>query len=265
MEELDKIFEANKALWDKRTDIHVDSDFYDMKSFIEGKSSLNSFELDLLGDLNGKTALHLQCHFGQDTMSLARMGAKATGLDFSINAIEKASKFSKELNIPASFVCCNVLEMDQHLESTFDLVFASYGICGWLPDLGKWAELIAQRIEKGGRFIIVDFHPVVWMFDDDFEGIKYSYFNVELIDEDLENTYTDKTSKVNMKSYSWNHSLSDIVGALMDAGLTLNQFKEYDYSPYECLNNMVEFEKGKFQIKGMEGKLPMVYGLEFIK
>lgn len=265
MEKVNDMFESNKVLWDKRTDIHVDSEFYDMDSFKKGRNSLNSFELDILGNVNGKSILHLQCHFGQDTLSLARMGARVTGLDFSENAIEKAELISKELDIKASFVCCNVLEMDQHVKDTFDLVFASYGICGWLPDLEQWGKLIADRITGGGRFVIVDFHPVLWMFDDDFEYVKYPYFNKELIAEELENTYTDNTSKVMLKSFSWNHSMSEIITALVNAGLTLKQFKEYDYSPYKCFNNLVEFEEGKYHIKTMEGKLPMVYGLEFIK
>ncbi|NAW50711.1 methyltransferase domain-containing protein [Elizabethkingia argentiflava] len=256
------MFKSNKALWDKRTDIHVDSDFYDMESFKKGRNALKSFELEILGDVNAKTILHLQCHFGQDTLSLARMGANVTGLDFSENAIEKARLISKEMHIQASFVCCNVLEMDQYITDKFDLVFASYGICGWLPDLEQWGKLIADRIVEGGRFVIVDFHPVLWMFDDDF---KYSYFNKELIAEEPEHTYTDKTSKVMLKSFSWNHSISEIISALIKAGLTLKRFNEYDYSPYECFNNLVEFEEGKYQVKGMEGKLPMVYALEFIK
>ena len=257
-------FDANKTLWNERTDLHVESEFYDMKGFESGKSSLNKIELDILGNIKGEKILHLQCHFGQDTLSLTRMGARVTGLDFSDKAIHKARQISEKLDIKADFVCCNVLEMDQHITEQFDVVFASYGICGWLPQLDKWATLTAQRLKPGGRFILVDFHPFVWMFNNNFEKIQYSYFNKEVIIEEEEGTYADRGAAIKEKSYGWNHSLSEITSVLLKAGLSLTLFNEYDYSPYPCFNNIVKSDEG-YQLKGMEGKMPMVYGIEVTK
>ncbi len=256
-------FEANKQLWNQKTPVHIGSEFYDMASFEKGQHSLNSIELELLGDISGKQLLHLQCHFGQDSISMARMGAKVTGLDFSEEAIKAAKEIAEKLDISVDFICCNVLEMDQWVNTKFDIVFASYGICGWFPDLAPWAQLIADKIVSGGRFILVDFHPVIWMFDNDFNKVIYSYFNRETIKEEVNQTYTDGKLSQTMTSYSWNHSLSDIMTALRAAGLSLHQFQEVDYSPYPCFNKVVPSEKG-YHIRGYEEKLPMVYAMEWM-
>lgn len=258
-------FEANRQLWDQKTDAHVISEFYAVDAFKQGASSLNSIELDLLGDVRGKSILHLQCHFGQDTLSLARLGARVTGIDFSENAIGKARALAEELGLEAKFICCNVLDIDQHLNGEqFDLVFTSYGTIGWLPELTRWGSLIAQHLKPGGMFCLVEFHPVVWMFDDDFEGIAYSYFNRETIEEDIQGTYANRDAPVSGKSYSWNHGLAEVFQALLGAGLQLSQFKEFDYSPYPCFKHVVPAPNG-YHIKGYEGKLPMVYGVVLLK
>lgn len=264
MENYKEYFDTNKVLWDKRTEAHITSDFYDMPAFVKGRNSLNKFELDLLGELKGKKILHLQCHFGQDSISLAKMGAEVTALDFSEESIAQARAIADKMGTSVNFVCCNVLEMDQYIEEKFDIVFASYGICGWLPELSKWGALIAERLAPKGRFILVDFHPVIWMFDDNFEKISYSYFNQGAIEELDENTYTDSSIAINKKSYWWNHSFSDIISALLNADLQLMQLKEFDHSPYECFKNMVKTEEG-FQIRNMEGKMPLVYAMEYHK
>jgi SAM-dependent methyltransferase len=175
--------DKNKALWNKRTDYHFQSQFYNVDKFIKGESSLNEIELALLGDVANKTILHLQCHFGQDTLSLARLGAIATGVDLSDKAIEKAKELAEKINSNARFICCNIYDLPGYLHEKFDIVFTSYGTIGWLPDLNKWAKLIADYLKPGGTFILVEFHPVVWMFDSDFTKIEYSYFKKEPIVE----------------------------------------------------------------------------------
>ncbi|MGH1335997.1 MAG: class I SAM-dependent methyltransferase [Aureispira sp.] len=260
----EKHFAANRELWNHKAALHVDAEFYDQVSFEQGRNSLNAFELELLGAVNNTKTLHVQCHFGQDSLSLTRMGAQVTGVDFSQQAINTASDLSKRLELPAQFVCCNVLDMEQHLEEKFDLAFASYGICGWFPDFKAWARQVAQRLELGGRLILVDFHPALWMFDKEFTYLQYSYFNKELITEVEEATYTGQAQQP-LDCYSWNHSLADIISAFLEVGLTVQQFKEYDYSPYPCFSKMVPRPEGGYYIKGLEGKLPMVYGLELIK
>ncbi|QYJ67803.1 class I SAM-dependent methyltransferase [Flavobacterium litorale] len=252
---------VNKAAWNSKTAVHINSDFYDMPSFLKGKSSLNSIELELLGDVKGKKILHLQCHFGQDTLSLARMGAIVTGVDLSDKAIEKAQELSETLNIAGRFICCDVYSLPEHLDEEFDIVFTSYGTIGWLPDMEKWASIVSRYLKPKGQFIFADFHPVVWMFDDAFTDIAYSYFNKQTIFETIAGSYTDNDADISTDIISWNHSIADVLSNLLKKGLQLKEFKEYDYSPYDCLEGMEEFETGKFRIKKMGNKIPMVYAL----
>ena len=255
----------NKNTWNNKTEVHIASEFYDMKGFLEGKSTLNSIELKLLGDISNKKILHLQCHFGQDTMTFARMGAQATGIDFSEKAIEKATEFSKQLNLDTTFICCDIYEAPKYLKDQFDIVFTSYGTIGWLPDLDKWATVVSQFLKPGGQFIMADFHPVVWMYDNDFKEVFYSYFNIEPIIEDESGTYADRYSEIEAKTITWNHPISETLNALITNEVELNSFNEYDYSPYNCFNNTEEFEPNKFRIKTFENKIPMVYSIKGTK
>lgn len=258
---MEKYFETNKQSWNKRTDIHLESDFYDNENFIKGKSSLNAIELDLLGDISGKKILHLQCHFGQDTISLNKLGAEVTGVDLSDNAISKANELAQKTNAKAKFICCNIYDLPNHLNEEFDLIFTSYGTIVWLPDLNEWASIISKFLKPGGQLVFVDFHPVVWMFDDDFTHIKYNYFNNGEIVETDEGTYTDGENQPKLESITWNHSLSETTNALINSGLTIKSFNEYDYSPYDCFNNTVKIEERKYRIKGIDEKMPMVFSI----
>jgi 2-polyprenyl-3-methyl-5-hydroxy-6-metoxy-1,4-benzoquinol methylase len=154
--------EINKQSWNGRVDAHIKSEFYGVEDFIKGKTSLQEIELNLLGDIKNKSILHLQCHFGQDTISLSRMGAKATGIDLSDKAIESAKELNATTKTDASFICCNVYDLPQHLNEEFDIVYTSYGTIGWLPDMDKWANVVSTFLKPGGKFIFVEFHPVVW-------------------------------------------------------------------------------------------------------
>jgi 2-polyprenyl-3-methyl-5-hydroxy-6-metoxy-1,4-benzoquinol methylase len=260
MENPDSYLKANQQLWDQKTEVHVDSEFYDMQSFLAGQTSLNEIELSLLGDIRDKSLLHLQCHFGQDTLSLARMGARTIGIDLSEKAVQKAQQLADQLDLQARFIASDVFQLDKKLEGQFDIVFTSYGVIGWLPELKSWARIVDHFLKPGGQFIFVEFHPVVWMFDDDFTKVDYAYFNKEAIIEETKGTYADRNAPINAQSYNWNHSLSDVIGALLERGLQVTHFQEYDYSPYDCFNHTVKSEKG-YQIKGMEGEIPMVFSL----
>ena len=261
----EKYFLTNKTNWDNRVPIHRDSSFYDIQSFKNGKNSLNHIEISELGNVKGKTVLHLQCHFGLDSLSWSRLGAKVTGIDFSEKAIDLANQLNAELDMDATFVCCNVYDLEQCLNAKYDIVFTSYGVIGWLPDLQRWAKIISHFLKPGGTFYMAEFHPYVWMFDDNFTRIEYSYFNVGVIETDNENTYANRTEEFNHKEYSWNHPISDVVNALIGAGLNISMLHEYDYSPYDCFKNMVKKEDGKFYISGMENKLPMIYSIKASK
>ena len=253
--------EINRASWNNRTETHLKSEFYDLDNFLKGKTSLNSIELELLGDVSGKTILHLQCHFGQDTISLSRLGASVTGVDLSDKAIESAIKIAKETHSTTTFICCDLYDLPNQLDKQFDIVFTSYGTIGWLPDIDKWAKIISKFLKPGGQFVFVEFHPVVWMFDDNFEKIFYRYFNSGAIIESESGTYADKHATISNEYVMWNHGLSEVINSLIKNGLEINQFDEYDYSPYNCFNNTIEVEPKKFRIKHLEDKIPMVYSL----
>lgn len=261
MSQYEQYFKENKNLWNQRTTVHKDSAFYDLAGFKAGTNSLTTIELNEIGDVREKSLLHLQCHFGMDTMSFSRMGAKCTGIDLSDDAIKLAREINDELRLDAKFVCCNVYDTSKYVKEEFDIVFTSYGVVGWLPDLDLWARVIAEKLKRGGFFYMAEFHPVVWMFDEEFTHIKYHYDNREVIITENEGTYTDRNADIKGKEYSWNHSISEVMNALIGAGLKIEFFNEYMYSPYPCFRNVVETEKGKWHIKGMEGKIPMVYSL----
>ena len=253
--------EINRKSWNNRVETHLKSEFYDLDNFMKGKSSLNSIELELLGDLNGKSILHLQCHFGQDTISLGRLGANVTGVDLSDQAIASAIKIAKEANSSATFICCDIYDLPKHLDRQFDIVFTSYGTIGWLPDIDKWAKIVSQFLKPDGQFVFVEFHPVVWMFDDNFEQIGYRYFNSGAILESENGTYADKTANITQEYVMWNHGLGEVINSLIKNGLEINHFKEYDYSPYNCFKKTIEFEPKKYRIEHLEDKIPMVFSI----
>lgn len=255
----------NQKAWNDKTDVHIASDFYNMQSFLEGKSTLNEIELQLLGDISGKNILHLQCHFGQDTMTFSRMGAKAKGIDLSNKAIERANEIANQLNLDTNFICCDLYDAPNHLNEKFDIVFTSYGTIGWLPDLDKWAKVVSHFLKPNGKFIMADFHPVVWMYDNDFKEVFYSYFNIEPIIEEETGTYAEKDAQLSTKTISWNHPISEILNSLISNNLEINSFNEYDYSPYSCFNPIEEFEPNKFRIKTFGNKIPMVYSIKATK
>jgi 2-polyprenyl-3-methyl-5-hydroxy-6-metoxy-1,4-benzoquinol methylase len=261
----EQYIDINKTLWNERTGHHLGSAFYDMESFISGRSSLNDIELDIIGDVNGKSILHLQCHFGQDTLSLARMGAKVTGVDFSEAAIDKANELSNQLGLDAAFICSDVYKLYEKLDRQFDMVFTTYGVLGWLPDMKRWANVVSKFLKPGGKLILVEFHPAVWMFDNAFTYVQYSYFNKETIIENEEGTYADKKAPMQLGSVNWNHDLSEVLQNIIDTGLTIEAFHEYDYSPYNAFSKTVEFAPGKYHIHGMEEKLPLVYAVMAVK
>ena len=253
--------ELNKESWNKRTAYHVTSDFYEMNAFKAGKSSLMDIELGLLGDVKGKRILHLQCHFGQDSLSLARMGAKVTGIDLSAKAIATAKELNTELNLDAEFIVSDVYDLPNNLQGEFDIVYTSYGTIGWLPDMNKWGSIISHFLKPEGKFVFVEFHPNVWMYDDDFTKVKYNYFKDDAIVEEEEGTYADKEADVTFKYVCWNHGLSEVMSGLLTNGLIINKFKEYNYSPYDCFAHTEKIADRKFQIKPFGNKMPLCYSI----
>tara|TARA_B100001758_G_C18310574_1_gene557608 strand:- start:266 stop:1054 length:789 start_codon:yes stop_codon:yes gene_type:complete len=257
----DNFLSKNIKAWDKRTNIHICSDFYNMDKFRANKSSLNSIELEGIGSVANKSLLHLQCHFGQDTLSLAREGAEVTGVDFSSQSIKYAKQLSNEIGIPACFILEDVLKLD--LKQEFDFIFTSYGVLGWLPDLKCWAEVVARHLKKGGVFYIAEFHPFLHLID---ERYKWDYFFKERPDiERKYGSYTDGGDDVLIEDCWWNHSFAEIFESLETAGLKLLEFQEFDYSPYH-LDGMVMRSQGEYVLgKRKSQSLPYVFTLKATK
>lgn len=265
MDTNDDYFRINKATWNTKVNIHEKSGMYDLMAFKNGTTSLKTYELNALGDVNGKSLLHLQCHFGQDTLSWSRMGAKCVGVDFSDEGIRLAQKLNEELHLDADFFCCNVLDISKHIKDTFDIVFTSYGVIGWLPDLKPWGKMIAERLKKGGVFFMAEFHPIVWMFDylGEKPNLKYGYMQDEVIYEEYEGTYADTNSKMMSKEYGWNHGLGKVVSALTEAGLHIEYLKEHDESPYNVLPDLRQMESGMYCTK--DKLYPLIFTLKATK
>jgi SAM-dependent methyltransferase len=265
MEDNTNYFEVNKTTWNKKVDVHAESDMYKMKAFKSGETSLMPYELKALGDVSGKSLLHLQCHFGQDTLSWSRMGARAVGVDLSDKGVKLATQLNDELHLSAEFVCCNVLDTSAHILETFDIVYTSYGVIGWLPDLNPWAKMIAERLNVGGTFYIVEFHPILWMFNyaDGESKMKYHYNRKEVIYDEYEGTYADQGSKMVSREYGWNHGLSAVVNALVEAGLKIEYLNEYDESPYDVFPNLIKLDNGMFKMK--DQLFPMLFEIKATK
>lgn len=265
MSKNDNYFEVNKATWNQKVAVHAKSEMYDMEAFKAGKSSLMPYELKALGDVNGQSLLHLQCHFGQDTLSWSRMGAKCTGIDISDEAIALAQSLNTELGLDAEFVCCNVLDTSKHVSDVFDIVFTSYGTIGWLPDLKPWAKMISERLKPGGTFYIAEFHPIVWMFDyvSGKSVLRYGYQQEEAIYEEYEGTYANQSDKMVSKEYGWNHGLSEVINSLIEAGLRIDYLNEYDESPYNVLPELEKSSSGMYVTK--DKLYPLIFELKATK
>lgn len=258
-------FETNRKTWNEKVKIHAGSAMYDLEAFKTGKSSLMHYEQKALGDVQGKSMLHLQCHFGQDTLSWSRMGAKCTGVDLSDEGIKLAKELNDELRLDANFICCNVLETSKFVNETFDIVFTSYGVIGWLPDLKPWGKMIAERLKSGGVFYMVEFHPIVWMFDylDSKSVMKHGYMQDDVIYEEYEGTYANQDSKMISKEYGWNHGLSEVINALTEAGLQIEFLNEYNESPYDVLPELIKTNTGMYCTK--DQLYPLIFEIKASK
>ncbi|MFQ5570033.1 MAG: class I SAM-dependent methyltransferase [Rhodothermales bacterium] len=255
--------DVNRALWNRWTRIHQRSAFYDVDGFKAGKSSLMRIEREELGDVSGKSLLHLQCHFGLDTLSWARAGARVTGVDFAEEAIALARSLSEELSIPATFVCADLYELPEVLAERFDIVFTSYGVLPWLADIDRWARIAAHFLKPGGTFYLVEFHPFLNVLDDTGEQITYPYFGrAEPLSFDVEGSYADPDAAFAHPSYQWSHGLGGIVTALLAAGLTLEFLHEFPYSVYDCFPFLEADQPGRYVWRGRPGMVPVMFSIK---
>jgi 2-polyprenyl-3-methyl-5-hydroxy-6-metoxy-1,4-benzoquinol methylase len=268
-QELDDYFKANRALWDEYTQIHARSKFYDLEGFKAGRNTLQSFEIEELSDVAGKSLLHLQCHFGMDTLSWARLGAKVTGVDFSEKAIELAEQLGQELDLDAQFVCANVYELPQVLQGKFDIVYTSGGVLIWLPDLARWAQVITHVLKKGGTFYMFEIHPFSQIFDGEAGltklHIRYPYFPpAEPLKFDVEGSYADREARINQKvDYEWVHTMSDMLNALIAAGLRIEFMHEFSFTIYAQIPDLMEQgSDGLWRLKEGGDSVPLLFSLK---
>lgn len=248
-------FEMNRLAWDQRARVHVDSAFYDVAGFLGGKTSLREIELAELTGVKGKRLLHLQCHFGLDTLSWARLGALCTGVDISPVAIEQARGLAARAGLEAEFVCSDVYGFRPSRPGAWDIVFTSYGAICWLPNLERWAEVVASNLAAGGTFYMVEFHPIYDLI------AGYSYFNTGIPDVDESGTYTENGSAAVAKMAVWPHPMADVVNALLGAGIRIERLSEFPFSPYNCFEGLVEREPGRFYLRHGEHDVPLVYSV----
>jgi SAM-dependent methyltransferase len=265
---MDRYLEANRTHWDEATSVHAASEFYDVEAFKAGKNRLHRIEREELSDVSGKSLLHLQCHFGLDTLCWARLGATVTGIDFSPVAIENARALSTETGVPGRFLVSDLYELPSRLDEQFDIVFTSYGAIYWLPDLKRWGEIAASFVASGGIFYIAEFHPTGFMFDTVDKAIpdyrlKYPYFYSPDPIVDDSGDYADPNAPMqNTRTYSWAHSMSDIVNAINDAGLDIEFFHEFPLSAMKQFPWMVPDGDDMWKVPSDHYQMPMTFSIK---
>jgi 2-polyprenyl-3-methyl-5-hydroxy-6-metoxy-1,4-benzoquinol methylase len=260
----DEAEKNNIKFWNEIAPIHLNS--YDIEALRKGKSHIDEIQKKELYPVKNKELLHLQCHIGTDTLSLAMDGAKVTGVDFSKKSIEIAKTLRNELNLKADFVYSNIYDIKKKIKKQFDIVYTSKGVLAWLKDIDEWANIISHFLKKDGIFYIMDIHPFKHIFDDTVETeliVSYPYFHQEeaMIWDDDSPDYSDKTYIPVNRTYEWNWSISDIINALIKSGLTLELFNEYDQLFYNGHPGMIKDKKGWWFLEKYKGMIPYTFTL----
>ncbi|MFF8959081.1 class I SAM-dependent methyltransferase [Streptomyces sp. NPDC014894] len=260
--------EANRANWDERVPIHVASDFYGLDAFRAGKDALRDFEIAEVGDVEGRTLLHLQCHFGQDTLSWARRGARqVVGVDFSEPAVEAARSLAADIGIGpdrAAFVAADVYDAVEAVpDSSYDIVYTGIGALCWLPDLRRWAETAASLVRPGGFLYLAEFHPLTDVLDDETGSrVVHDYFSSDPWVDDFPATYTDGgDGMANTRTVEWQHPVGEVVSALCAAGLRLEFLHEHDVSLFPRFGNFVKDAHGYYRSPAGQPRIPLMYSL----
>lgn len=270
---MDPYLTANRDHWDDLVPLHARSAFYDVEGFKAGRITVGRLERQELGDVRGKSLLHLQCHFGLDTLSWARLGARVTGVDFAPRAVDLARALAAELGLDARFVCANIYDLPDVLDEQFDVVFTSYGVLTWLPDLRRWAEVVAHFVRPGGIFYIVEIHPFVMVFDDDENATAlrvhdgYPYFpSAQPLAFDDGGTYaSSETLTEHLRTYEWPYTLGDVVTFLIDAGLRVEFLHEFPFACYRAFPFLEEDDEGRWWLPGRKASIPMTFSLKAVK
>lgn len=264
----DEKIAVNRANWDERARVHLASDFYDIPSFVAGDLALRDFEIAELGPVEGKDLVHLQCHFGLDTLSWARLGARVTGLDFSPTAVEGARRLADEVGLEAEFVCADVYGAVEALGGRqFDVVYTGLGALCWLPDLDRWSRVLDALLRPGGIAYVPEFHPVSDMLGDQELRVEHDYFGPReglLFDEP--HTYGGGDTELEASLiWDWIHPVSEVVTVLLDRGLVLESFHEFPFTLFERWPFLVRPGDGTYRLPKGVPTLPLVYSLRLRK
>jgi SAM-dependent methyltransferase len=262
---------TNQRMWDERVPWHTASDFYDVDGFKSGRPELLAFEVPELGPLDGLALVHLQCHFGLDTLDIARMHptVAVTGLDFSAPAIDAAVQLAAEVRLAdrARFVVSDVYRATEVLgDERFDVVYTGKGALGWLPDLDGWAKVVRDLLAPGGFLYLCEFHPIMGVLADKEPVLVYDYFaTAPMIFEEAGSYATPEASTVHNTGYWWQHPIGRVITALLGVGLRLEFFHEWDYMIHELHPWLVLGEDGRIRWPEGSGTLPLMYSLKAIR
>lgn len=251
--------EANRKLWDEWTSEGFTPAFDFEERFKNEAEHMRSFELKEVGDVKDKSLLHLQCHFGLDTLAWARHGAKVTGADFSETAIEKARALASEVGLDADFVVSDVYDLPQKVQGEFDIVYTSFGVLAWLPDLAEWGRIIADFLKPGGFFYIAEYHPAMYVFDDSPEAteprIRHRYFP-----SDEPDRYTDPKGR---EVFGWRFSLSSVVNSIARAGLDIEFLNEFPFTESQQLPYLEFSKDGWWRLPpSFGGEIPLTFSIK---
>ncbi|MFI5609428.1 class I SAM-dependent methyltransferase [Amycolatopsis sp. NPDC051903] len=267
-------FAVNRANWDERAVVHAKSEYYGFEKFRTDPAHLSDvvrFDRPRLGDVTGLRGVHLQCHLGTDTLSLARLGAEMSGLDLSPVSLAEARKLADSAGAQIDYHEANTYDaVEVFGENAFDLVYTGVGALCWLPKIDRWARVVARLLRPGGRLFLREGHPMLWTLDDEADRAwpKYEYFEHE---EPLvfaeETTYVEAEGPiVNSTTHSWNHSLGEIITALLAHGLTLTAFTEHDTVPWNALpKEMAPAGGGEWRLRDNPGRIAASYTLQAVK
>ena len=265
----------NKANWDERAPLHAASAGYETQALVDDPAHLSEvvrFDLPLLGDISGAKGVHLQCHIGTDTLSLARLGAQMTGLDFSPASIAQARLLAQRAGANLEFVEANVFEAAEALpRESFDLVYTGIGALNWLPSIERWANSVASLLKPGGRLFIREGHPVLYALNDDRQDalvIEHAYFERETpLILDSEQTYVETDGRLTATiTHEWNHGLGEVVSALLRHGMQITGLVEHDSIPWEALPGQMSCDHhGEWRLDRDRWRAPLSYTLQAIK
>lgn len=265
---------ANRDVWDQWAAHHAREELglYRIKEFKAGGSSLHELEIEELGpDVPGKSLLHLQCHFGLDTLSWLRHGAShVTGVDFSPRAIALARALAAEVGLAdcASFIESSIGDLPEHLSEQFDVVYTSYGVLCWLPDLTHWGQTIARFLKPGGIFFIAEYHPFSYILDDEASSfqIRYPYFTAEPLQEwPVQGSYADPDADITGFTYEWMHTLGEVVSAVAQAGLRIEYLHEFDYTNYQALPYVEQAGDRMYRLQQHRESIPLMFSMRACK